>query len=205
MNNTSTTNKNESSIPVNYASLLYTTFRLAPFILVSFFSLSSIFNQDLKGLVYLAGLLFACFITFMAGKMPIVESSIVDKLPCNVLTLSGSSPISAIPLSIIVFMYTFAYLLYVIVKYKLVVQNMPTLIFFPSLILLDILWNNNYGCSTPGNIIMGIFIGGGVGLAWGAFIDYLKLTKMQYMMGISNKETCSVSKQKFRCKINTKS
>ena len=197
----SNTNTTEN-IPINYVSLLYTTFRLAPFILVSFFSLSSIFNQDLKGLVYLAGLLFACFIAFMAGKMPITGSSAKGSHPCNVLTLSGSSPVSSIPLSIIVFMYTFAYLLYVIVKYKLVVQNMPTLVFFPCLILLDILWNNKYECSTPVNIIMGIVIGGSVGAAWGAAIDYLKLTKMQYMMGISNKETCSVSKQKFRCKIN---
>jgi hypothetical protein len=200
--NNSATNTNESSIPINYVSLLYTTFRLAPFILVSFFSMSSIFNQDLKGLVYLAGLLFACFIAFMAG--PMVGTSPEGKLPCSVLTLSGSKPISAIPLSIIVFTYTFAYLLYVIVKYQLAIQNIPTLVFFPVLILLDIFWNNTHQCSTPGNIIMGIAIGGMMGVIWGASIDYLKLTNMQYMLGISNKETCSVSKQKFRCKINSK-
>lgn len=193
-----------TGIPINYVSLIYTSFRLAPFILVSFFSLSSIFNQDLKGLVYLAGLLFACFFAFMAGKIPMVGSPPEDILPCNVLTLSGSRPISAIPLSIIVFTYTFAYLLYVIVKYKLVFQNIPTLVFFPVLILLDIFWNNTNRCSAPANIIIGMAIGGMVGLMWGASIDYLKLTKMQYMLGISNKETCSVSRQKFRCKPSSK-
>ena len=198
------TNSNTNTIPINYVSLLYTTFRLAPFILVSFFSVSSIFNQDLKGLVYLAGLLFACFFTFMAGKTSMVDSSSEGSLPCSVLTLTGNRPISSIPLSIIVFTYTFAYLLYVIVKYKLAIHNIPTLIFFPVLILLDIFWNNTYRCSAPGNLIIGIFIGGCVGGAWAAMIDSLKLTKMQYMLGISNKETCSVSKQKFRCKLPSK-
>ena len=36
---------------LNIATIIYLFFRLAPFIIVCFFSLQSIFNQDLKGLV----------------------------------------------------------------------------------------------------------------------------------------------------------
>jgi hypothetical protein len=42
---------------VNLLSISYLFFRLAPFIIVCFFTLNSIFNQDLRGIIYLCGLL----------------------------------------------------------------------------------------------------------------------------------------------------
>ena len=50
---------------MNLASMSYLFFRLAPFILVCFFALGSILNSELKGFVYLVGLCFTCFVTFM--------------------------------------------------------------------------------------------------------------------------------------------
>lgn len=49
---------------VNLLSISYLFFRLAPFIIVCFFVLNSVFNQDLRGLIYLCGLmiLIACVI-----------------------------------------------------------------------------------------------------------------------------------------------
>ena len=46
---------------LNLGSIGYLTFRLAPFILVSFFVLSSMFRQDIKGLIYVVGLIIAGF------------------------------------------------------------------------------------------------------------------------------------------------
>ena len=40
----------------NIINILYMFFRLAPFIIVSYFTLQSIFNQDLKGVIYLIGI-----------------------------------------------------------------------------------------------------------------------------------------------------
>ena len=53
----------------NLINILYMFFRLAPFIIVSYFTLQSIFNQDLKGVIYLIGLLIliaGIFISFLA-------------------------------------------------------------------------------------------------------------------------------------------
>jgi len=47
--------------------LLYLFFRLSPFIIASFFSLISVFNSDLKGFIYLVGLIFSTAITMLAG------------------------------------------------------------------------------------------------------------------------------------------
>ena len=53
----------------NISSLLYLSFRLAPFIIVSVFSLTSIIHQDFKGLIYLGGLLFTSVFAIMFGNM----------------------------------------------------------------------------------------------------------------------------------------
>ena len=42
---------------VNLLSISYLFFRLAPFLIVCFFTLNSLFNQDLRGIIYLCGLL----------------------------------------------------------------------------------------------------------------------------------------------------
>jgi uncharacterized membrane protein len=196
---------------LNIVSILYISFRLAPFILVSFFSLSSIINQDIKGLIYLSGLLISCFFAVIIGN---TFSSIFeiagppeDQLyqntthVCNLMTLSKSGPLSNLPLSQVVFTYTFGYLLFVIVKYKLITQNLPTIIIFPILIIADFMWHSSNSCSKPASILAAIIIGGLTGIAWSYIIDSTKLKKLQYFNGLSNKETCSLpSKQLFRCR-----
>ena len=41
----------------NLFTIAYLFFRLSPFIIACFFSISSIFNNDMKGLIYLVGLI----------------------------------------------------------------------------------------------------------------------------------------------------
>jgi hypothetical protein len=198
---------------LDLTSILYISYRLAPFILVSFFSLSSIFNKDFKGLIYLSGLLLASFISVMIGNTftsmfqpsggpPDMYQQTTQV--CNLLTLSKSGPISSIPLSLVVFTYTFGYLLTVIVKYKLEKQNIHILVLFPLIILTDMIWNAVNGCAKPLAALVAIILGGLSGVAWAFLIDSLKLTKLQYFNGVSNKESCSVpSKQTFRCTIKS--
>lgn len=187
---------------LNIVSLLYITFRLAPFILVCFFTLSSIFNSDFKGVIYLAGLLIASFIATMTGNSsgafaPILAPTSV----CNVLSLSNGGPISKIPLSIIVYAYTAGYIFYTMTKYGGVTNNIATFLFFPLLIIADIFWNNKYGCATPLAILVGLILGGGIGALWAFGIDSTKLTSLLYFGVGSNKQVCSMpKKQLYRCK-----
>lgn len=197
---------------LNIVSILYIAFRLAPFILVSFFSLSSIFNQDIKGIIYLLGLLMACFLCVIIGNS---ASSVFENgtgnsddmysettRVCNLLTLSKTGPLSNLPLSQAVFSYTFGYLIYIIVKHKLINQNIPTLVIFPILIVSDFLWNSYNSCAKPFSLLASFTIGGLVGVGWSALIDSMKLTKLQYFNGLSNKESCSVpAKQTFKCRV----
>ena len=198
-------------LQINLYSILYISFRLAPFILVSFFSISSILNQDYKGLIYLCGLLLTSFIAIITGytfknylnAINYDQSDVYQNITktCNLLTLSESGPISNIPLSLIVFSYTFAYLGTIIVKYNLINQNIPLFIIFSLLIATDLYWNVSNDCFKPLSLLASLIVGTGCGIGWAYFVDWTKVTKLQYYNGLSNKEFCSIpSKQTFKCK-----
>ena len=85
---------------LNIITLLYLFFRLAPFIIICYFSLSSLFNLDIKGLIYLAGLMLACVIGIILGSLcyDIPE----EKQPvCDMITIGNNGSFSKIPIGII--------------------------------------------------------------------------------------------------------
>jgi hypothetical protein len=104
----------------NFSNILYLAFRLAPFLIVSFFSLQSILNWDLKGVMYLVGLLLATFFTVFFGKnKPFKQDMFVkhmeNEIPnakCSVITLGNDGyALSTIPVSIMMYSYSLFYLL----------------------------------------------------------------------------------------------
>lgn len=200
---------------IDLFSFLYIAFRFAPFILVSYFTLSSVFNQDLKGFVYLGGLLIACFITVLvsnsAGDMLLFKNqqSDVDNdmfngitKVCNLMTLSKTGPISNIPLSLLVLVYTLFYLSAFIWRYKLASQNVPTLIILPLLVIGEIFWHTYNQCAGPIAVIAAIVLGVGLGTGFAYAVMNSGNKNLTYFSGISNKESCSAAKnQVFRCKF----
>jgi len=194
---------------LNLISIFYLFFRFAPFIIVSYFALQSIFNQDLKGVIYLIGLLIASVITMLLGNIipntsdasgPPIQSAFA-KAKCNQLTMGSDGPISKLPLSQTVFGYTIAYLSYFININNLETQNIPTFILFPILILADMMWNTSNGCSTGILLLCGLIIGGIIGILWAMIIDSTGSTNLSYFSGISNKDVCSrPSKSLYKCR-----
>jgi hypothetical protein len=190
---------------LNIISLTYLFLRLAPFVLVCFFSLSSLLNQDFKGLVYLAGLIFTCFITIMVGNILPLESYPADSRPevCNILSINQQGDFSKLPLSQTVFSYTLFYLLIPIIDQKLAKQNIPTLVFFPILILFDIAWNIQNTCYRFEQLLASLCLGGCFGLLWGYSIYSTNNPSIQYLVGPKNNEVCSkTTKQMFKCKTS---
>lgn len=53
---------------LSITTLAYLFLQLSPFIIISYFSLSSVFNRDVKGIVFLFGLLFNLFGFFMVSS-----------------------------------------------------------------------------------------------------------------------------------------
>lgn len=190
---------------LNLNYILYTAFRLSPFIVVSFFTLSSVLNQDLKGVVYLAGLLFSCFFAVVISstmRFPIIVNTEENTQVCNTLSLTDDGRLSKIPLGMVVFSFTFFYLVDIIAKYNLAVQNIPTLVLFPILIVAEAFWNRIYYCATIPQLIIALGVGSLCGFGWAQLIRKTGAVQLQYFNGINNGEVCSrPSKQKFKCTI----
>lgn len=193
---------------LSITSLLYLFFRLSPFILVSYFSLSSVFNQDIKGLIYLAGLLIACFVSILFGKF--FENSFqTDENTlnpvCNLITIGSMGSFSNIPLGTVMMTYTLFYLVYIIAMYNIVMYNLPTIILFPLLILGDIIWNLRNNCYGIISIVAALVIGGGIGTFWAYVIDSIKKPDLFYLNVGSNQTVCKrPSKQLYKCTFKTK-
>lgn len=190
---------------LNIVGFGYLFLRLAPFVLASFFTLASIFNQDFKGFIYLVGLLFSSFITMLTAKLPFINKlRRPEDSPeiCNVLTIGQTDSLSDLPLGQSALTYTFAYLLFSILKYKMVLQNIPTLVFFPLLIIFDFIWNLNNSCYSFFQLLTSLCVGGIIGISWASIIATSKTPSLMYFSSLSSKEVCSKpSKSTFRCNV----
>lgn len=193
---------------LNIINILYMFFRLAPFIIVSYFTLQSIFNQDIKGLIYLIGLLVSTIIIVVLGNILVKFSppkglmpTDYSKIRCTQLTLGNSQPISVLPLSQTVFGYTLAYLGYFISVNNLQTQNIATFIIFPILIIADIMWSTINLCSSPKYLLISLILGALFGAIWAMIIDSTDTPNLAYMSGITNKDVCSKpSKSLYKCR-----
>jgi hypothetical protein len=196
---------------LNLFTLLYLFFRLAPFIVVCYLSLGSIFNQDIKGLIYLVGLLFSCFATFLVGQTIPISFSIgsdpvnplskkMVKPVCNLLTIGKDGSFSRIPLGISVLSFTMIYLVCIMVQYNLVTNNIPMLVFFPLIIMGDLIWNLRNECYAPFGIFLSIGIGCLMGWAWSILIGQMNQPNLFFLNVDSNQSVCQrPSKQLFKC------
>lgn len=184
---------------MNLASMSYLFFRLAPFILVCFFALGSILNSELKGFVYLVGLCFACFVTFMINGALGDKTEGEKSLLCNTFSVNNIYS-DKTPASLVIFSYTFFYLVYPIAKHNLAIYNVPTLVLFPLLILADIWWNFSHNCFPIVNCAITLGIAAGCGIAWSYFIEETNMPGLQYFNVGSNRERCTrPTKQRFKC------
>ena len=191
---------------LNLINVLYMFFRLSPFIIVSYFTLQSILNQDLKGVIYLVGLIVTSFIVYLIASMlpeePVSKNSNdLMKVKCTQLTIGEGAPISKLPLSQTVFGYTLTYLSYFIGVNNLQSQNIPIFILFPVLILGDIFWSTTNSCSSPKYLLISLIISSIVGLLWAMLIESTGVGGFAYLTGIANKDVCSrPTKSLYKCR-----
>ena len=212
---------------------IYLFFRLAPFILVCYFTLSSIFNADFKGIIYLVGLISACFITLMIGQF---FSSQTVEIPaeCNSITLNGLMGWSKLPFSPTILGFTFFYILWWIISpagikkdeltTSLVAYNLPIIVFFPIIIIADLLINYQLKCYPMDQPVenAGLFtrvlnlfynsnllrpfyslaIGIGSGIGYAELIKSTGSADLQWFSSSIGNEVCNrPAKSTFRCSV----
>ena len=92
----------------NLKSILYL---FAPFIIICYFLLYSLINMEIKGLVYLIGLLAGLVMTVFIGNGLVGKNDNMfskNEL-CNFVTINHIANVSNVPLSISVYCFTAFY------------------------------------------------------------------------------------------------
>lgn len=180
---------------------------MTPFLLVFFLVMISIFNMEIKGFIYLAGLLMASIINIMCMNI-IKNPASNDRNPlCGVLnipfaTQSGAGERYNSPsLNSVVLCFTMAYLLLPMIFNNQ--MNFMVVIALISLFVIDSISQLTNKCTDAAGTLLGSMLGFVLGAGWYTLLYHSGNKKLLYFEEFqSNKVMCSrPRKQQFKCKV----
>jgi len=185
----------------NIYNAAYLVIRLAPFIVVMYFTLLSAFTQDINCTLFLSGLVLASLVTIQLGKVTRLKHVNFREYPeyCKILDLSEDGAISGLPLGQTVLCYTFFYILFILCKYNLVDYNAGTISVLVILIVGDFFWNFTHKCNPVNGLVISMIVGGVVGTFWAIVVDSNKKILKNDVTDFNNingntKKKCRLSK-----------
>jgi len=200
---------------INIKSFMYMFLKLCPYILVCFFTISSIFSNDIKGIVYLVGLLgsigFTIGISKLISEYLPAGSDSTDPI-CDLLSI-GNANLSILPIGEIITSFTFFYLLATIIRNDIVTTNIPTIVFFSVLLFAELVVNTNLFAKVFSSTnqtycyewyisIITILFGGGLGWLWSIIVDSTDSDELNYYNKFTNDEKCEkAGKNTYKCKV----
>ena len=130
----------------NLRELIYI---FAPFIIVCYFILLSIINTDMKGIIYLIGLIASTMLTIFIGNGIVGKPNSTNKdVLCDIVTINHIAGISNIPISLTIYCFTLSYLLFTIISVNItyIFRSVVPVFALSVLIILDILWITSKNC-----------------------------------------------------------
>tara|TARA_B100000424_G_C22944042_1_gene502363 strand:- start:3791 stop:4405 length:615 start_codon:yes stop_codon:yes gene_type:complete len=193
------------AIALSFSNVFQFFSAIAPFLLIFLMVMVSIFNSDIKGLIYLLGIILSFVFTIMLQSIirynPAALGKEVSTL-CKIFALPNpiggySSP----SFNSVMIAFTFIYLFIPMDSNNVV--NYPLLICILGIFIIDAFTRMKGNCTNA----QGIILGGVLGLILGAiWYNILKITGndslLYYDEYVSDKVACSrPEKQTFKCAV----
>ena len=174
---------------------------IAPTLLIFFLFLSSLFNQNLKGLVYIAGLLIASFVNIIFMNIIGSERSEDESFSCSLFDIPHVSKFNSPYPTTLIIAFTIAYLV-LPMKYNNQ-MNYVVLLFLMGLLGMDMLTKVQNKCTTYPGCVLGALVGFLLGVIWYIFFHAMGYDSLLYFDELrSDNVVCSrPSKQTFRCSV----
>lgn len=186
---------------------VFLVYRILPFIIVSYFVISSFLGNDFSGFLVFIGIILSSFITIGAGSLSFVKEGLLKNLSldsqeksqayfkkCNVLSMNNS-PISFLPLSTHTFCFILGYFLMVLNAAKSFETNWLLLLVLSLLIAFDIYYNLNHCAGIY--VWIPVIVGFVSGMIWAITIG-----KKNHMIPKKANTTCSMSSSKnYKCTL----
>jgi hypothetical protein len=201
-NNNNNNNNDDDNAPISL--IMGNMFKLfsaiSPMLLVFFLVVSSLFNQDVKGLIYLAGLMLACIINIFAMNQIKSIKSPGTNVICELFdfpkTVYNSPNITSMMIS-----FTTLYVL-LPMNYNNAI-NYSVVVFFLCMFSVDTFTKIKYSCTTGSGIVLGTLVGGLLGLLWYSLLKNSGNSSLLYFDELqTNKVKCSKpDKQTFKCSV----
>lgn len=170
---------------------------ISPFLLAFLMVMISIINSNIKGFIYLLGLiiLFVIVVLFQNTiRVPINTTN-------NFCNLFSTGQYSVPSFNSALYLYTILYILLPMITMEMV--NFPLIIVFVLLYVLDSIVKYTNKCSSLIGIIMGSILGLFFGISWFLLIRSTGQKGLLYYDDlVSNKIACSrPTKQNFKCQV----
>jgi len=193
------------AIDLTFSNVFQFFSAIAPFLLVFLMVMISIFNSDIKGLIYLLGIIIAFVFTIMFQSIirynPAALGKPVSTL-CKIFALPNpiggySSP----SFNSVMIAFTFIYLFIPMQDNNVV--NYPLIICIFIIFVIDAFTRIKGNCTNGQGIILGAVFGLIIGAIW---YNLLKITKNEQLLYydeyVSDKVACSKpQKQTFKCAV----
>tara|TARA_B100001094_G_C18161799_1_gene789794 strand:- start:1345 stop:1917 length:573 start_codon:yes stop_codon:yes gene_type:complete len=180
---------------LNYLFLI-----LFPFIVIYYFLLSSIINSDLKGIIYIIGLLFSLTSSYFIGNtIPIFNPLTNSESICNIINIKNIT--NNIPINQNLIGYTIAYLLFFAIANNTIMNNLYLLLSFGFILICDMVWNIRNSCFSYNQLLSSYIIGTLIGIIWAFIINSSNKKHLQYFTGVNDDTKCELpARQTFKCK-----
>lgn len=174
----------------------------APLFLGTFLVLISVFNQNIKGLIYLGGILIASVINL--GIMLMIGSEPVDNQGaiCNLIEFPLIPTQYNVPnYNSMFIMFTLVYLLLPMLANNQV--NMWIIGTIVSIFAVDAYVKLQYSCTVPRGITFGAIVGGFLGAIWYFVMKFTEHESLLFFSDlVSNNVICKRPKnQTFKCSV----
>ena len=191
------------AMELNLPNIWQFTSAFSPFIIGSYLVLASLFNQDIKGFIYLLLLLFVTIATYL--MMTLINEKIDENNPvseiCNLfkIPLVGNYKNPSYTTTILAF--TIAYLLLPMHYSKQTNYVVITTLF--SFLILDGLTKIKNGCTSGTGVVFGALYG--FTLGWLMVMLFYSTDSTNFLFFsevLSNRAICSMpAKTLFKCKV----
>lgn len=189
------------AIQITFSNMMRFASLLAPVLLVFFFIMLSILNQDIKGLIYVAGLLLATALNIPI--MNLMESRIPNNalLTCSLIELPLITDYNSPSLSSLIIAFTFAYL-YLPMRANNQ-MNYSVIVTLLSLFAMDAVTKITGNCTDIGGTVLGALVGTLFGTCWYTLLYAVDAGHLLYFEELSsNNVVCTMpSKQTFKCSV----
>lgn len=193
-----------SGIELSFGNLWRLLAALSPILIGFFMLMLSLINQNIKGIVYIAGAIFALFL-----NIPI-QQSIDDKdgrddenipITCGIISLSSIGNYRTPSSSSLFIAFTFAYLILPMINSTS--ANYAIVVSLLAILGIDATAKIESGCTTFGGAILGSLLGFAFGFCWYTLFNSIGATTLLYNTDLeSNALKCDKpSEETFKCTL----